>query len=94
MLLNDNAYLVKRFISFVQYVYGFPPLQALVLCYFLETNSKQYNLVDKNVIEIGAGTGLVSIVASLLGEYMPLLLCSWKHLSDEYWRTKEVVQFI
>ncbi|XP_054039895.1 protein-lysine methyltransferase METTL21E-like isoform X3 [Rissa tridactyla] len=40
---------------------------ALVLCYFLETNSKQYNLVDKNVIEIGAGTGLVSIVASLLG---------------------------
>ncbi|XP_051840120.1 protein-lysine methyltransferase METTL21E-like [Antechinus flavipes] len=40
---------------------------ALVLCHFLETNSKQYNLTDKNVIEIGAGTGLVSIVASLLG---------------------------
>ncbi|XP_006851599.1 PREDICTED: putative methyltransferase-like protein 21E pseudogene-like [Chrysochloris asiatica] len=40
---------------------------ALVLCYFLETNIKQYNIVDKNVIEIGAGTGLVSIVASLLG---------------------------
>ncbi|KAM8819792.1 protein-lysine methyltransferase METTL21E-like [Eudromia elegans] len=40
---------------------------ALVLCYFLETNSRQYSLVDKNVIEIGAGTGLVSIVASLLG---------------------------
>ncbi|XP_004680335.1 PREDICTED: putative methyltransferase-like protein 21E pseudogene [Condylura cristata] len=40
---------------------------ALVLCYFLETNTKQYNMVDKNVIEIGAGTGLVSIVASLLG---------------------------
>ncbi|XP_027722201.1 protein-lysine methyltransferase METTL21E-like [Vombatus ursinus] len=40
---------------------------ALVLCYFLETYSKQYNLADKNVIEIGAGTGLVSIVASLLG---------------------------
>ncbi|XP_050622646.1 putative methyltransferase-like protein 21E isoform X2 [Macaca thibetana thibetana] len=39
---------------------------ALVLCYFLETNAKQYNMVDKNVIEIGAGTGLVSIVASLL----------------------------
>ncbi|XP_025053640.1 protein-lysine methyltransferase METTL21E isoform X1 [Alligator sinensis] len=43
---------------------------ALVLCYFLETNSKQYSLVDKNVIEIGAGTGLVSIVASLLGAYV------------------------
>ncbi|KAM6180421.1 protein-lysine methyltransferase METTL21E-like [Erethizon dorsatum] len=43
---------------------------ALVLCYFLETNAKQYNMVDKNVIEIGAGTGLVSIVASLLGAYV------------------------
>ncbi|ELK14909.1 UPF0567 protein ENSP00000298105 [Pteropus alecto] len=43
---------------------------ALVLCYFLETNVKQYNMVDKNVIEIGAGTGLVSIVASLLGAYV------------------------
>ncbi|XP_074243563.1 putative methyltransferase-like protein 21E isoform X2 [Saimiri boliviensis] len=43
---------------------------ALVLCYFLETNTKQYNMVDKNVIEIGAGTGLVSIVASLLGAHV------------------------
>uniref|UniRef100_A0A7N4NQB6 Uncharacterized protein n=1 Tax=Sarcophilus harrisii TaxID=9305 RepID=A0A7N4NQB6_SARHA len=42
---------------------------ALVLCHFLETNSKQYDLTDKNVIEIGAGTGLVSIVASLLGKF-------------------------
>ncbi|XP_004458435.1 putative methyltransferase-like protein 21E isoform X1 [Dasypus novemcinctus] len=43
---------------------------ALVLCYFLETNAEQYNVVDKNVIEIGAGTGLVSIVASLLGAHV------------------------
>nr|XP_019586651.1 PREDICTED: putative methyltransferase-like protein 21E pseudogene isoform X3 [Rhinolophus sinicus] len=43
---------------------------ALVLCYFLETNVKQYNMVDRNVIEIGAGTGLVSIVASLLGAHV------------------------
>uniref|UniRef100_A0A286X7S9 Methyltransferase like 21E, pseudo n=2 Tax=Cavia porcellus TaxID=10141 RepID=A0A286X7S9_CAVPO len=43
---------------------------ALVLCHFLETNAKQYNMVDKYVIEIGAGTGLVSIVASLLGAYV------------------------
>lgn len=43
---------------------------ALVLCYFLETNTKEYNMVDKNVIEIGAGTGLVSIVASLLGAHV------------------------
>ncbi|TRZ18644.1 hypothetical protein HGM15179_008465 [Zosterops borbonicus] len=57
---------------------------ALVLCYFLETNSKQYNLVDKNVIEIGAGTGLVSIVASLLGAFvtatdLPELLGNLQH---------------
>ncbi|XP_074001950.1 protein-lysine methyltransferase METTL21E-like [Numenius arquata] len=57
---------------------------ALVLCYFLETNSKQYNLVDKNVIEIGAGTGLVSIVASLLGALvtatdLPELLGNLQH---------------
>uniref|UniRef100_A0A8C0GPR3 Uncharacterized protein n=1 Tax=Chelonoidis abingdonii TaxID=106734 RepID=A0A8C0GPR3_CHEAB len=43
---------------------------ALVLCHFLETNAKQYSLVDKSVIEIGAGTGLVSIVATLLGAHV------------------------
>uniref|UniRef100_A0A8C5X1W5 Uncharacterized protein n=1 Tax=Malurus cyaneus samueli TaxID=2593467 RepID=A0A8C5X1W5_9PASS len=57
---------------------------ALVLCHFLETNPKQYNLVDKNVIEIGAGTGLVSIVASLLGAFvtatdLPELLGNLQH---------------
>ncbi|XP_037304484.2 methyltransferase like 21e [Pungitius pungitius] len=40
---------------------------AMVLCHFLETNRDQHNLKDKNVIELGAGTGLVSIVSSLLG---------------------------
>ncbi|XP_066562456.1 methyltransferase like 21e isoform X2 [Amia ocellicauda] len=40
---------------------------ALVLCYFLETNQDKYNLKDKNVMELGAGTGLVSIVTSMLG---------------------------
>ncbi|XP_028810979.1 methyltransferase like 21e isoform X2 [Denticeps clupeoides] len=40
---------------------------ALVLCYFLDTHHDEYNLLDKNVIEIGAGTGLVTIVTSLLG---------------------------
>uniref|UniRef100_H3ATF2 Methyltransferase like 21E, pseudo n=1 Tax=Latimeria chalumnae TaxID=7897 RepID=H3ATF2_LATCH len=39
---------------------------AIVLCHFLETNREEYNLSDKNVIEIGAGTGLISIVASIL----------------------------
>ncbi|XP_037103237.1 methyltransferase like 21e isoform X2 [Syngnathus acus] len=40
---------------------------AMVLCHFLETNRDEYNLLDKNVIELGAGTGLVSIVSCLLG---------------------------
>ncbi|XP_017557368.1 methyltransferase like 21e [Pygocentrus nattereri] len=40
---------------------------AMVLCHFLDTHREKYNLVDKNVIEIGAGTGLVTIVCSLLG---------------------------
>ncbi|XP_039650493.1 methyltransferase like 21e isoform X2 [Perca fluviatilis] len=40
---------------------------AMVLCHFLETNRDKHNLTDKNVIELGAGTGLVSIVSSLLG---------------------------
>ncbi|XP_064166043.1 methyltransferase like 21e [Anguilla rostrata] len=40
---------------------------ALVLCHFLDTNQDEYNLTDKNVIELGAGTGLVTTVASLLG---------------------------
>lgn len=40
---------------------------AMVLCHFLETNQDKHNLIDKNVIELGAGTGLVTIVSSLLG---------------------------
>ncbi len=39
----------------------------MVLCHFLESNRDKYNLADKNVIELGAGTGLVTIVSSLLG---------------------------
>ncbi|XP_044142797.1 protein-lysine methyltransferase METTL21E-like isoform X2 [Bufo gargarizans] len=40
---------------------------ALVLCYFLEKHGKQLCIEDKNIIEIGSGTGLVAIVACLLG---------------------------
>ncbi|XP_062303603.1 uncharacterized protein LOC134007901 isoform X1 [Osmerus eperlanus] len=40
---------------------------ALALCHYLETNSQEFNMMDKTVLELGAGTGLVSIVASLLG---------------------------
>lgn len=39
----------------------------MVLCHFLETNQDGFSLRDKNVIELGAGTGLVTIVSSLLG---------------------------
>ncbi|XP_056416467.1 protein-lysine methyltransferase METTL21E-like [Hyla sarda] len=43
---------------------------ALVLCYFLEKHGKQLCIEDKSIIEIGSGTGLVAIVASLLGAHV------------------------
>ncbi|XP_022518810.2 uncharacterized protein LOC103046522 [Astyanax mexicanus] len=43
---------------------------ALALCQYLDTNRGIVNLLDKAVLEIGAGTGLVSIVASLLGAWV------------------------
>lgn len=53
----------------------------MVLCHFLENNRDKYNLLDKNVIELGAGTGLVTIVSSLLGTHtsqqLDLILLSY-----------------
>ncbi|XP_022058413.2 S-adenosylmethionine-dependent methyltransferase domain-containing protein [Acanthochromis polyacanthus] len=43
---------------------------AIALCQFLENNQQQVSLTDKAVLEIGAGTGLLSIVASLLGAWV------------------------
>nr|XP_043872644.1 protein-lysine methyltransferase METTL21C-like isoform X1 [Solea senegalensis]XP_043886609.1 protein-lysine methyltransferase METTL21C-like isoform X1 [Solea senegalensis] len=40
---------------------------ALALCSFLENNREMVNLQGKEVLELGSGTGLVAIVASLLG---------------------------
>ncbi|XP_056268215.1 protein-lysine methyltransferase METTL21C isoform X2 [Pseudoliparis swirei] len=40
---------------------------ALALCHYLDTQREQLSLVDKAVLEIGAGTGLMSVVAALLG---------------------------
>uniref|UniRef100_A0A3B4WCC0 Methyltransferase 21C, AARS1 lysine n=1 Tax=Seriola lalandi dorsalis TaxID=1841481 RepID=A0A3B4WCC0_SERLL len=40
---------------------------ALALCSFLDNNRDEVNLQGKEVLELGAGTGLVTIVASLLG---------------------------
>ncbi|XP_054900912.1 uncharacterized protein LOC129369492 isoform X2 [Poeciliopsis prolifica] len=43
---------------------------ALALCRYLETHRDQLNLMDKPILEIGAGTGLVSVVATLLGGWV------------------------
>ncbi|XP_063809286.1 protein-lysine methyltransferase METTL21C isoform X2 [Pseudophryne corroboree] len=40
---------------------------AKALCYFLDENKDEFDLRDKNILEIGSGTGLVSIVACILG---------------------------
>ncbi|XP_060923646.1 protein-lysine methyltransferase METTL21C-like [Limanda limanda] len=40
---------------------------ALALCSFLDNNREEVNLQGKEVLELGAGTGLVTIVATLLG---------------------------
>ena len=44
-------------------------LQAVVLAEYLERNINKFALRGKSVIELGAGTGLVSMVAALLGKY-------------------------
>ncbi|XP_061082129.1 protein-lysine methyltransferase METTL21C isoform X2 [Conger conger] len=43
---------------------------AIALCQYLEMNPQAINLMDKSVLEIGAGTGLLSIVACLLGAWV------------------------
>ncbi|XP_041646609.1 uncharacterized protein LOC121511845 [Cheilinus undulatus] len=43
---------------------------ALALCHYLDTHRQQISMVGKAVLEIGAGTGLVSIVATLLGAWV------------------------
>ncbi|XP_069553864.1 protein-lysine methyltransferase METTL21C-like [Brachyistius frenatus] len=40
---------------------------ALALCSFLDNNRHVVNLQGKKVLELGAGTGVVTVVASLLG---------------------------
>ncbi|XP_018432120.1 PREDICTED: protein-lysine methyltransferase METTL21C-like [Nanorana parkeri] len=43
---------------------------AKALCYFLEENQDEFDLRNKKVLEIGSGTGLVSIVACILGAHV------------------------
>ncbi|KAG8452076.1 hypothetical protein GDO86_004027 [Hymenochirus boettgeri] len=40
---------------------------AKALCHYMEDNRNEFNLRDKKFLEIGSGTGLVSIVACILG---------------------------
>ncbi|XP_037384522.1 protein-lysine methyltransferase METTL21C [Talpa occidentalis] len=40
---------------------------AVALCRYLEEHAEELNLQDAKILEIGAGPGLVSIVASILG---------------------------
>ncbi|XP_072332045.1 protein-lysine methyltransferase METTL21C-like [Scyliorhinus torazame] len=72
---------------------------AVELCHFLENHWTEFNLNDKNVIELGAGTGLVSIVAGLLGAYVTStdLTCAVGNLQSNLmrntrWRSKHQPQ--
>ncbi|XP_061597621.1 protein-lysine methyltransferase METTL21C-like [Cololabis saira] len=57
---------------------------ASALCHYLETHQDQWSLADRAVLEIGAGTGLVSVVAALLGAWvtatdLPEVLSNLRH---------------
>ncbi|KPP65650.1 protein-lysine methyltransferase METTL21C-like [Scleropages formosus] len=72
-LPKDQYYFVGRNISIYESIDSYGAIvwpAAVALCQFLENNRKQINLEDKWVLEIGAGTGLLSIVASLLGAWV------------------------
>lgn len=43
---------------------------AVALCQYLDAHHQEINLMDKAVLEIGAGTGLLSIVSTLLGAWV------------------------
>ncbi|XP_041663693.1 S-adenosylmethionine-dependent methyltransferase domain-containing protein [Cheilinus undulatus] len=67
---KENFYFAGHDISIRESIDTFGALiwpGAIALCQFLENNQQQVNLMDKAVLELGAGTGLLSIVASLLG---------------------------
>ncbi|NWZ51252.1 MT21A methyltransferase, partial [Haliaeetus albicilla] len=53
---------------------------AVVLCAYLETEG--IDLRDRSVIELGAGTGLLGIVATLLGKGFFLFVCAHVTITD------------
>ncbi|XP_059198781.1 protein-lysine methyltransferase METTL21C-like [Centropristis striata] len=70
---NESFYIAGHDISIRESMDTFGALiwpGAIALSQFLENNQQQVNLMDKAVLEIGAGTGLLSIVASLLGAWV------------------------
>ncbi|XP_054470887.1 S-adenosylmethionine-dependent methyltransferase domain-containing protein [Anoplopoma fimbria] len=70
---NETFYIAGHDISIRESMDTFGALiwpGAIALSQFLENNQTQMNLMDKAVLEIGAGTGLLSIVASLLGAWV------------------------
>lgn len=46
----------------------------MALCQYLEKHTEELNLQDAKILEIGAGPGLVSTVASILGLFICLFL--------------------
>lgn len=73
-----NSQLFRKCKELIWPIYRFFAFtQAVALCKYLEKNREQIDLMDKAVLELGAGTGLVSIVTSLLGRqsFLDSLLC-------------------
>ncbi|XP_071398643.1 protein-lysine methyltransferase METTL21C-like [Centroberyx affinis] len=67
---KDIYYYVGQEIGIYEYIDSYGAVMwpaALALCSFLDTNRERVNLQGKQVLELGAGTGLVAVVASLLG---------------------------
>lgn len=49
------------------------------MCQYLEEHTEELNLQEAKILEIGAGPGLVSIVASILGLFIPDLVSKDLH---------------
>uniref|UniRef100_A0AAV2LR60 Uncharacterized protein n=1 Tax=Knipowitschia caucasica TaxID=637954 RepID=A0AAV2LR60_KNICA len=64
--VGQDIYIQEALDSFAAVTWPAAP----ALCGYLERQNKELDLVDKAVLEIGSGTGLVAIVAALLGAWV------------------------